>query len=59
MLHGPPEGGVRLMGTAVEHDGTRIGNIGVGNLGVATAMLCMKALSSKEQGISRSKAALG
>jgi hypothetical protein len=24
------------MGTAVEHDGTRIGNLGVGNLGVGT-----------------------
>ena len=33
-LHGPPEGGVRLMGTAVEHNGTRIGDLGVGNLGV-------------------------
>ena len=36
-LHGPPEGGVRLMGTAaVEHDGARIGNLGVGNRGVGT-----------------------
>ena len=35
-LHGPPEGGVRLMGIAVEHDGTRIGNLGVGNRGVGT-----------------------
>ena len=35
-LHGPPEGGVRLMGTAVEHDGTRVGNLGVGNRGVGT-----------------------
>jgi hypothetical protein len=35
-LHGPPEGGIRLMGTAVEHDGTRVGNLGVGNRGVGT-----------------------
>jgi hypothetical protein len=35
-LHGPPEGGVRDMGTAVEHDGTRIGNLEVGNRGVST-----------------------
>jgi len=30
----PLKAWVRLMGTAVEHDGTRIGNLGVGNLGV-------------------------
>ena len=35
-LHGPPEDGVRLLGTAVEHDGTRSGNLGVGNRGVRT-----------------------
>jgi hypothetical protein len=28
----PLKAGVRLMGTAVKHDGTRIGNLGVGNL---------------------------